>query len=280
MNEIPGVAVPEDGIRRRPSIKLTALRDERALNILFESLAWAISEVKGPSNEHEVKKLKDDEETLVNQVFDSGSQFVSRSPNAEVVREGSRRELQESRTLEFEAGSEAHIDWVSGAPTWWLRSKYGSRLPGDRANAASRGSTRGYKEGRDFFYVNWQIDYPKNETINAESACEIRLQVGSPNDQVDAVLNRLKRDVINSLRAVDWQDAAEAAGYRYIAGAMVNDHQIKKFKNTTVFKLACKDGKNSLTGEEMIKAVDDAHGRTVDEVLARFTERIDNRFPL
>lgn len=45
LNQIPGVNLGNDSIRRRPSIPLGSLRDEGALHILYDALEWAIQRV-------------------------------------------------------------------------------------------------------------------------------------------------------------------------------------------------------------------------------------------
>jgi len=49
LNTIPGIAIPEDGINRRPTLPLSALADEGALKRFIETLEWALGEVKSQS---------------------------------------------------------------------------------------------------------------------------------------------------------------------------------------------------------------------------------------
>ena len=46
INEIPGVNLPEDGIDRRPSIRLSALTHNDASNHLLNVFAWIIEVIK------------------------------------------------------------------------------------------------------------------------------------------------------------------------------------------------------------------------------------------
>lgn len=46
LNAIPGIAIPEDGINRRPTLPLSALADEGALTSFLQTLEWALEIVK------------------------------------------------------------------------------------------------------------------------------------------------------------------------------------------------------------------------------------------
>ncbi len=46
LNEVPGVNLPEDGIDRRPSIRLSALTHNDASNHLLNVFAWIIEVIK------------------------------------------------------------------------------------------------------------------------------------------------------------------------------------------------------------------------------------------
>jgi hypothetical protein len=46
LNRITGVSLPEDAIARRPSIPLSAFRDEAALSQFLEVLDWAVQEIQ------------------------------------------------------------------------------------------------------------------------------------------------------------------------------------------------------------------------------------------
>jgi hypothetical protein len=46
LNEIPGVALPEDSITRRPGIPLSALQDEPVLEQFLTVLEWVVGEIK------------------------------------------------------------------------------------------------------------------------------------------------------------------------------------------------------------------------------------------
>jgi hypothetical protein len=46
LNEIPGVAIPPDGIRRRPAFPLQALRDEAALQQFLAAFNWVVAEIR------------------------------------------------------------------------------------------------------------------------------------------------------------------------------------------------------------------------------------------
>jgi hypothetical protein len=46
LNEIPGVALPEDSITRRPSIPLSTLQDEPVLAQFLTVLEWVVGEIK------------------------------------------------------------------------------------------------------------------------------------------------------------------------------------------------------------------------------------------
>jgi hypothetical protein len=46
LNQIPGVNIPADAITRRPSIFLSALKDENALRQFLETLDWVVQEIK------------------------------------------------------------------------------------------------------------------------------------------------------------------------------------------------------------------------------------------
>jgi hypothetical protein len=46
LNQIPGVTLPEDGIKRRPSIPLSALVVPTALSSFMQTMEWAIRQVK------------------------------------------------------------------------------------------------------------------------------------------------------------------------------------------------------------------------------------------
>jgi hypothetical protein len=46
LNEIPGVAIPADGITRRPSIPLSLLKDEAVLSQFLATFDWVIQEIR------------------------------------------------------------------------------------------------------------------------------------------------------------------------------------------------------------------------------------------
>jgi hypothetical protein len=46
LNKIPGVYIPTDAITRRPSVPLSALKNETALDQFFETLDWIVQEIK------------------------------------------------------------------------------------------------------------------------------------------------------------------------------------------------------------------------------------------
>jgi hypothetical protein len=46
LNEIPGVSIPENGINRRPSIRLSILTNEDILNQFLSVLDWVVGQVK------------------------------------------------------------------------------------------------------------------------------------------------------------------------------------------------------------------------------------------
>jgi hypothetical protein len=49
LNRIPGIDIPADGIKRRPSIPLAALTADAALTAFLAVLDWYIAEVKSAS---------------------------------------------------------------------------------------------------------------------------------------------------------------------------------------------------------------------------------------
>jgi hypothetical protein len=46
LNEIQGVAVPADGIIRRPTIPLRVLQDDAALGLFLVTLGWVVEEIR------------------------------------------------------------------------------------------------------------------------------------------------------------------------------------------------------------------------------------------
>jgi hypothetical protein len=50
LNELPGVDLPEDAIRRRPSILLVTLVDPSALAMFLKGIEWTIQEVEASCN--------------------------------------------------------------------------------------------------------------------------------------------------------------------------------------------------------------------------------------
>jgi hypothetical protein len=46
LNEIPGISIPDKLINDRPSFSLSNLKDEVNLKQFFETLEWAINEIK------------------------------------------------------------------------------------------------------------------------------------------------------------------------------------------------------------------------------------------
>lgn len=46
LNEIPGVALPDDSVCRWPGIPLASLHDEAALGQLLDALDWALREIR------------------------------------------------------------------------------------------------------------------------------------------------------------------------------------------------------------------------------------------
>ena len=50
LNEIPGVTIPADAISRRPSVPLSALKDEAMLKKFLDTFDWEIQEIKSSIN--------------------------------------------------------------------------------------------------------------------------------------------------------------------------------------------------------------------------------------
>ncbi len=46
LNEVPNISLPPDGIERRPSLPLAALKDEMALKKFLDTFEWVIQEIK------------------------------------------------------------------------------------------------------------------------------------------------------------------------------------------------------------------------------------------
>jgi hypothetical protein len=46
INEIPGVSIPDSAIDRNPTIPLTVLGDQRAVDALLKALDWAVQEIR------------------------------------------------------------------------------------------------------------------------------------------------------------------------------------------------------------------------------------------
>ena len=51
LNSIPGVAIPENTLSKRPNISLNLLKDEKSLELFFDAFNWLIQQIK---NEHKI----------------------------------------------------------------------------------------------------------------------------------------------------------------------------------------------------------------------------------
>ncbi len=52
LNEIKNVDIPEDGIERRPSYKVSMITKESQFNTFISAMNWAVSQIKNQSSYH------------------------------------------------------------------------------------------------------------------------------------------------------------------------------------------------------------------------------------
>jgi putative zinc finger/helix-turn-helix YgiT family protein len=168
-----------------------------------------------------------------------------------------------SECLQFECGEDAHNDYVMGYLESWERARDGG----------------GYRKGRDFFSVHWQVNVPKaGEVSGPQGVRIIRLHVESPRATDDPLLNAIKRDLIKALLASTIPRLLEGKGYGYEVGRRTSNAQIQQNKSTEAFRVVLAAHQGKPTSQDNISLVHDAIGSVVDEVVQRFAERLNQRF--
>lgn len=150
-----------------------------------------------------------------------------------------------SKDLEYESGRSVGNYWWSYVFKLCTRSK-------DRMGSSA--ATNAALTGRDFFYVNWQVDEPHSAKAISDWARKICLCVGAPTDGIDPDLNNLKREVITALLDSDLVSSAREKGYVAVLGRLRSEANSRKNKHTTLLQIVLDDRHRHDKSEESIKA--------------------------
>lgn len=178
-----------------------------------------------------------------------------------------------STDLEYTNGRTRGNIWVSGALVAWTRTK-------DRMGSVA--ATNAVPTGRDYFYVNWQVEEPHSAQFTTDWARKFRFSVGAPIYQIDPYLNDLKGDVIMALLDLDLLSIARKKGYGFELSP--KRYNIQWNKHTALFTIVLDDSHSSDTSENAIKGniriVHDAVGGKVEAVLKKLqvAEKLSKHF--
>ncbi|PYS66255.1 MAG: hypothetical protein DMF74_01595 [Acidobacteria bacterium] len=190
-----------------------------------------------------------------------------------------------SQSLEFGDGSSTGNDSVFGAPSHWVRSKNGIGVK------ATYNRGRAQRDVEDsFFSVVWQIKIERDQAKNPKWARTINLQVESPRHPAapkakgkgNSFLNDLKRQVVKALLTSEIGSLLQERGYRYddSNGRIISGDEEKMKGRITItpLKVLLNESQVASKPEETIKAVHEAVGSSVEAVLQKFTEDLNNCF--
>jgi hypothetical protein len=163
--------------------------------------------------------------------------------------------------LRFKKGPDQHNDWIYGCPPTWEWEKDGG----------------GYKAGRDFFTVHWQVNIPKpGESVKNSDRGVVRLHVESPRYEVDRLLNDVKGKLVSALLDSQLKRQALKRGLDYRLGRRVE--QTRENKCTEALRVIIPESHLKATDEENILAVHTAVGAVVEKQVKSFASELNGYF--
>jgi hypothetical protein len=175
--------------------------------------------------------------------------------------------------LEFAGGDTVYSVTRNGAPKTW------AWVEGRRSVEAAY---KAYYNKEDFFSVVWQVNLPKRgQDPGPIFTHRVRLQVESPTLKVDSGLNEIKWEVVQAILKSNVLKEIQREGFDYDTKYLrTAEKNVRKNKTTTLFCVVLNDRQSKLTREEKIEMVHESVGWKVDEVVNRFSEKLDKRFSL
>jgi|SRR5579884_2089700 len=127
-----------------------------------------------------------------------------------------------------------------------------------------------YTNHRDFFSVHWEVQERDPNSI--------RLHVESPRYEKDPFLNNLKQEVVNAILNSNIAKVVQHSGYQYKRGSKVSSSDVQKYKSTEPFRIVLTDKQRKPTTEQDIDLVHRAIGPHVNQIVQRFTKRLNQHF--
>lgn len=127
-----------------------------------------------------------------------------------------------------------------------------------------------YDQGRDFFWVHWEISDDKPDSV--------KLHVESPNVTEDEQLNLLKQQMVQEFLSSHFKKAVEENGFSFVPGRQVSLELVKRNKSTQPFRVVLTPEQAQKTHRENIEMVNAAMSQSINEVVERFASQLDARF--
>lgn len=128
----------------------------------------------------------------------------------------------------------------------------------------------GYGENRDFFTVHWEVQERDPNSI--------RLHVESPVYQNDSFLNELKQEVIDAILASNIGQVVQQNGYEFQRGRKLSSEAVQKYKSTEPCRVILTDNQRQPTTEQDMAMVNAAIGPHIDQIIQRFSARLNRYF--
>lgn len=128
----------------------------------------------------------------------------------------------------------------------------------------------GYNQGRDFFWVHWEIGGGKPNNV--------KLHVECPKAQTDADLNAIKKEMVNRFLSAHFKSLVEQYGFVYKRGSRVKTEHMEKYKCTSPFHVLLTNEQSQNSHQDNIEMVNAVMGDAVREVVQSFRNQLNSHF--
>lgn len=124
-----------------------------------------------------------------------------------------------------------------------------------------------YNNGRDFFWVHWEI--------GEDRPASVKLHVECPRVDVHPALNDIKQKMVRDFLSPTFKGLVESHGYAYKTGSRNKPEHVEKFKCTSPFHVLLREEQRQNDHRATIEMVNREFGETVSEVIDRYRYKIE-----